>query len=289
MNAYASRAPRPPGAVVCRDADVARERFGVDTEETGAIYTRTGRAFLDGREQTEAALARVRAAADAAGLWEALDTGWLVLDCELLPWSAKAMQLIRRQYAAVGAAARAGLSSSIKTLERAAARGLDVAALLDHERRRHEHVLRYAEAYRRYAWPVEGIDDLRLAPFHVLAAQSGVFVDRGHDWHLELCDRLVDAGAGWLQRTERLVVDVTDAGSQGAGVAWWEALTAGGGEGMVVKAGRPRVRPRRRGAGALRRSGAAASPPRMRLRGARDGDRPRGPEAVAGVPFVSVG
>jgi len=87
----------------------------VDTEETGAIYTRTGRAFLDGREQTEAALARVRAAADAAGLWEALDTGWLVLDCELLPWSAKAMQLIRRQYAAVGAAARAGLSSSIET------------------------------------------------------------------------------------------------------------------------------------------------------------------------------
>jgi hypothetical protein len=125
LNAYASRAPRPPGAVVCRDADVARERFGVDTEETGAIYTRTGRAFLDGREQTEAALARVRAAADAAGLWEALDTGWLVLDCELLPWSAKAMQLIRRQYAAVGAAARAGLSSSIETLERAAARDGD--------------------------------------------------------------------------------------------------------------------------------------------------------------------
>ena len=32
--------------IVCRDADVAKERFGVDSGETGAIYTRTGRPFL---------------------------------------------------------------------------------------------------------------------------------------------------------------------------------------------------------------------------------------------------
>ena len=91
-----------------------------------AIYTRTGRPFFDDDADTEAALARVRAAADAAGLWEELATDWLVLDCELLPWSAKAMELIRRQYAAVGAAAHAGLTATLATLEQAAARGLDV-------------------------------------------------------------------------------------------------------------------------------------------------------------------
>ena len=42
--------------VVCRDAGVARERFGVDSGETGAIYTRTGRPFLDDAGDTEAAL-----------------------------------------------------------------------------------------------------------------------------------------------------------------------------------------------------------------------------------------
>lgn len=223
--------------VVCRDGDVARRRFGADGDgdETGALYTRTGRAFLDGREQTEAALARVRAAVDEAGLWEELGSEWLVLDCELLPWSAKAGELIRRQYAAVGAAARAGLTSGIATLQTAAARGLEVGALLAHAQARAAHVASYTDAYRRYVWPVGGVEDLRLAPFHVLAAEPGAFADRGHDWHLALCDRLVDAGAGWLQRTERLVVDVTDAASQAAGVAWWEELTAGGGEGMVVK------------------------------------------------------
>jgi len=223
--------------VVCRDAAVARDRFGVDDAETstGGIYTRTGRPFLADRAATEAALERVRAAVDAAGLWEELQTGWLVLDCELMPWSAKALELIRRQYAAVGAAARTGLGASVAALQTAAARGLEVAGLLDAQRARGAHVDRFVDAYRRYAWPVASIDDLRLAPFAVLAAESGVFADRDHLWHLERCDRLVAEDPAWLQRTERLVVDVTDTDSQAAAVAWWTELTAAGGEGMVVK------------------------------------------------------
>jgi protein phosphatase len=221
--------------VVCRDADVARERFGVDTGETGAIYTRTGRMFLDDPVDTEAALHRVRAAAEEAGLWDELGTGWLVLDCELLPWSAKARELIERQYAAVGAAARAGVAAGVATLERAQGRGLDVGDVLESQRRRLDHVERYIDAYSRYAWPVEDVGDLRLAPFHVLAAETGAFVERDHTWHLDLCDRLVAGDPDWLRRTDRLVVDVTDAGGQAAGAAWWEELTASGGEGMVVK------------------------------------------------------
>lgn len=221
--------------VVCRDADVAHERFGVEGGETGAIYTRTGRPFLDNPVDAEAALSRVRAAAESAGLWEELGTGWLVLDCELLPWSAKALELIRRQYASVGAAARAGLEGAVGALEVARARGLDVVELLNRQRRRIEHVDRYIEAYRRYVWPVRGVSDLRLAPFHVLAAETGVFVERDHGWHLERCDRLIAADPDWLQHTGRLVVDVTDSDEETAGVAWWEELTENGGEGMVVK------------------------------------------------------
>ncbi|MGI8711611.1 MAG: hypothetical protein ACR2NR_00175 [Solirubrobacteraceae bacterium] len=91
------------------------------------------------------------------------------------------------------------------------------------------------DAYRRYIRPVNGIDDLRLAPFHGLAAETGVFVDLDHAWHVELCDRLVASDTDWFTPTKRLIVDTTDPGSQSAGVAWWEPLTAGGGEGMVVK------------------------------------------------------
>jgi protein phosphatase len=40
---------------------------------------------------------------------------------------------------------------------------------------------------------------------------------------------------GLLLATPHRVVDVTDAEQVAAGVAWWEDLTARGGEGMVVK------------------------------------------------------
>ena len=221
--------------VVCRDEQAARERFGVDTGQTGMIHTRTGRPFFDHDNETEAALARVRSAVDITGLWDELSTDWLALDCELMPWSAKAMDLVRRQYASVGAAAHAGLTATLTTLEQAAGRGLDVDELIATERGRLEHADRYRDAYRRYVRRVNGVDDLRLAPFHLLAAGSAAFTNHDHPWHLERVDRLVAANPDWLTHTGRITVDTSDESSQGAAIEWWEQLTASGGEGMVVK------------------------------------------------------
>ena len=221
--------------VLCRDRSVAARRFGVPNGQTGAIYTRTGRPFFDDEVDTEAVLARARSAADAADLWTDLRSDWLVLDCELLPWSAKALELIQRQYAAVGSAATAGLTASISGLEQAAGRGLDVTNLLENEQRRLEQVGRYVDAYRQYVWPIDGIGSLRLAPFHVLAAEGEVFIEREHSWHLALIDRMTEAAPDFIKPTERRLVDVTDDGSERAACAWWEELTQKGGEGIVVK------------------------------------------------------
>ncbi|WP_436777114.1 polynucleotide kinase-phosphatase [Yinghuangia sp. YIM S09857] len=222
-------------ALVCRDNDAAKSAFGVN-EGTGALWTRTGRSFLATPELTEDFLARLRAAVDAAGLWEELDTDWLLLDAELMPWSAKAVELLRRQYAAVGAAATAALPEAAGALARAAARGVDVADLAVATGRREANARAFTEAYGRYCWPVDGLDGLRFAPFQVLAARGKEFTGQGHDWHLAMADRLVAADAsGLLAPTARLVVDVTDDEQVAAGVAWWEELTAAGGEGMVVK------------------------------------------------------
>jgi hypothetical protein len=71
-----------------------------------------------------------------------------------------------------------------------------------------------------------------LAPFQLLAAQGASFHDRPHDWHLAVADRLVAADPQLITATRRRVVDCDDPASVAAGVAWWEELTAGGGEGM---------------------------------------------------------
>ncbi|MFP8884223.1 polynucleotide kinase-phosphatase [Streptomyces mangrovi] len=223
-------------ALVCRDADTAAERFGVTGGETGALHTRTGRPFFDDRAVTEEVLARVRAAADGAGLWEELDTDWLLLDAELLPWSLKSAGLLRRQYAAVGAAAKAAFPGALAALEAAAARGSKVDGLLARQRERAADAAAFTEAYGRYCRPVDGLDGVELAPFQILAVRGRSLAAVPHLEQLAWLDRLAGAdGTGLLRRTGRLVVDTGDEASVAAGTDWWLELTAAGGEGMVVK------------------------------------------------------
>ncbi|HEX8723526.1 MAG TPA: polynucleotide kinase-phosphatase [Pyrinomonadaceae bacterium] len=222
--------------VLCRDEGAARRRFGVVGEGRGICYTRTGRRFFDDRALEAEFLSRVGAAADAAGLWDEFATDWVCLDCELMPWSAKAQELLRQQYAAVGAASRAALGEAVAALELAAENGEDARPLLERFRRRAEAAEQYVEAYGRYCWPVRSVEDLRLAPFHLLATEGKVHSDKNHVWHMETLRRLCDAGgAPPLFATPYVVVDLTDAESVKAGAAWWEELTGRGGEGMVVK------------------------------------------------------
>nr|WP_078843958.1 polynucleotide kinase-phosphatase [Streptomyces albus] len=142
-------------ALVCRDGRTAAERFGVpDGGVPGALYTRTGRPFLDDPELTRRVLARLADCAEAAGLWAELDTPWLLLDTELMPWSLKAAGLLRHQYAAVGAASRAVLPGVLDALETAAARGVETSGLLERQRGRPADAEAFTEAYRRYCWPV---------------------------------------------------------------------------------------------------------------------------------------
>ncbi|MDW4906610.1 polynucleotide kinase-phosphatase [Streptomyces sp. ADMS] len=228
--------------LVCRDAETARKRFGADggggvgDGPTGALYTRTGRPFVDDPAVAEEILGRVRVAADAAGLWEELDTDWLLLDAELMPWSLKAAGLLRSQYAAVGAASGAVFPGALAALEGAVARGVDVGDLLARQRERASDASAFTAAYRRYCWPTDGLEGVRLAPFQVLATERRSLAGLPHDEQLALLDRLVEHdGSGLLQTTRRLYVDTADPESVRAGVDWWLEMTGRGGEGMVVK------------------------------------------------------
>src|SRR5207247_6856775 len=116
--------------IICRDEDAARKNFGVTGEGIGICYTRTGRRLFDNAVLEAAFLMTVSDAVTAAGFWDEFKTDWLCLDCELMPWSAKAQELLKQQYAAVGASARATLADEVAAIEQTAARGLDVSDLL---------------------------------------------------------------------------------------------------------------------------------------------------------------
>ena len=225
-------------AVVCRDEAAALTRFGVQDGHGGVCYTRTGRPFFTEAGMLDAALDRSRSAMDASGLWEELETDWVCLDAEILPWSLKAQELLRQQYAPTGRAGLDSLRQSLVAIESAIARGTDAEGLGASVADRLAQVEQYVEVYGGYVWPVASISDVRMAPFHLLASEGAVHVDKPHRWHLDTLARLAvgdDARRPFLIATANTHVDLDDAQSVQTGISWWEDLTASGGEGMVVK------------------------------------------------------
>ena len=220
--------------VLGQNAEVIERRFGITGEGIGTCYTRTGRRFFEDRDLETQFLERVRSAFTDAGLWEELGTDWAVLDCELMPWSVKAQELLRGQYAAVGAAARTSLSGAKALLKQTAARGIDVGGTMQSVEERLRLAELYSDAYGRYCWPVTSLADIQLAPFHLLASEGQVHTDRDHSWHMNMATRLSQADPALFKATQHMVVDLT-APDEIDATRWWEDLTGNGGEGMVVK------------------------------------------------------
>jgi protein phosphatase len=254
--------------VLCRDAKTAVERFGVQDGSGGIIYTRTGRHFFDPSDVSESAgteiLERLRNVLDRSGFWERFSTGWVCLDTELMPWSAKARSLLLEQYGPAGRAGRDGLAASIAALKQALAvqgtlrnltteitpdtppapskkqgdgppADMNIAAILERFEQRRECIDRYTDAYRRYCWSVSSIDDYRIAPFHILATEGKVWNDENHLYHLETIRQYMTGVDPLFMATNHITVDLNDNQSAAAATDWWLRLTASGGEGMVVK------------------------------------------------------
>lgn len=208
--------------VVCRSAEAAAKRFW-GAPGRGVVYTRTGRPFFNDAALQDQLLERLALAMERSGLWDELQTSWVCLDCELMPWSLKAESLLKEQYAAVGSAAVAHLEAALR---------IAPPDLRERLQRRYDKALAYRAAYRGYCWEAPGLEGLRLAPFHLMASESRTHFEREHRWHLQQLARLGQAD-DLFQTTRWLEFDL--AAPPEAVVQWWLDLTASGGEGMVIK------------------------------------------------------
>ena len=222
--------------IVCRNPETAKKRFGIADDTLGICYTRTGRRFFEDTAIETELLAHVKTAIDKADYWETFNTDWICLDCELMPWSVKAQELLRQQYAPVGTSARVALREAVTALETAAEQGIEVQPILEDYRQRAEAVTGYIKAYQQYCWHVQSIADLKLAPFHLLATENAGHFDKNHLWHMETLTKLCqNSENNLLVATRYGTVDVTDDTSQTQAIHQWEELTARGSEGMVIK------------------------------------------------------
>ena len=236
--------------VLCRSSDTALRRFGITDGTRGIIYTRTGRRFFDDDNTENALLDRLDADLTKTGFWDDFKTDWVCLDTELMPWSEKAKGLIRSQYAPTGNAGAGSLSVAVDVLECAckhrnnayevdkitSGQNVDLEAVLEKYRKKNSDINKYIHAYREYCHTVNCIDDYRIAPFHILAAEGQVFTEEKHIWHMENIKKYITGDNDPIfMETPYICVDTENESSVQAGVDWWLELTSNGGEGMVVK------------------------------------------------------
>ncbi|WKN41263.1 polynucleotide kinase-phosphatase [Tunicatimonas pelagia] len=222
--------------VVCKDEDVAVERFGVVNEGIGTCYTRTGRNFFNDANIEKEFLDRVNKALTESDFWKKHRTDWVCLDTELMPWSAKAQSLLKDQYASVGAAAQNSFSEVERVLQGAIDRGIDSARQpLEKFSYKREAITKYIQAYRNYCWEIKSVEDYKLAPFHILATEGAVHMDKNHEWHMENIKEICLADKEIFRATPYMVINTKDKQSVTSAVDWWLDLTGKGGEGMVVK------------------------------------------------------
>lgn len=221
--------------VICKDTATVQKRFGIESINPGICYTRTGRNFFDDAATETLFLNRIQNAVSKAGLWEKHNTDWFLFDGELMPWSAKAQDLLKDQYAAVGACATQALQSASSLLAHTPSSIEGVAQLHQHFNQRADTITRYQGAYRAYCWPVATIDDYKFAPFHILAHEGNNNMQQDHLWHLDSITQLCSADPKILRTTQHLLVNTEDADSCAQAITWWTDLTSKGGEGMVVK------------------------------------------------------
>jgi protein phosphatase len=183
-------------------------------------------------------LERARDAFERSGLFEELASDWALLDAEIMPWSAKAQSLIEEQYGATGSAARIGLSAAAQALARAVGRGIDVDDLLQSMTTRQARAEAFSAAVRRYAWTVTGIEDFKIAPFHLLASEGKAHIDKSHCWHMATLRRFVAgdrAAKPLFEPTSFRIVSLASEEDERAATDWWLKITGEGSEGMVVK------------------------------------------------------
>lgn len=218
--------------VLCRSAEAARIRFGVDSEVPGCAYTRNGRKFFRDEDTEAVFLDRIGQGLTKANFWSSFSTDWVCFDGEILPWAIKASETaLESDLVEAGLCA---FNETLQSLEAVGDSSTKAYWLMVIERER-SALLRYEQMFKRYRNEEVNLAALKFAPFHLLATEGQSYFGRSHLWHMETLNHLARAGGGLLRPTRYEVVETGDPRTWNRMTNWWEELSASGEEGFVVK------------------------------------------------------
>lgn len=215
--------------LVFKNEAVALKYIGRET--LGVINTRNGRTFFQ-KEIEHEILQRINKGLTDNDYYQTYNTDFVLLDAEIMPWNLKAKELINSQYAHVAESAildRSLLRAKLEKVEKINKELenwlAEYVTLLDNA-----HV--FKEVFQKYCWDIEDINQIQIAPFHVLAHSKETFFHKPHTWHMEM-NRQFAKMIKLFVETEFMLIE--DTSSEVEVIKWWETITRDGHEGIVIK------------------------------------------------------
>jgi polynucleotide kinase-phosphatase len=211
--------------------DHASAKKYIGTESLGVIYTRTGRRFFD-KEIEEQIVRKLNDDLYSHDYFSQHQTDFLLLDAEIMPWNLKAKELISNQYAHVAENAMMDRAFLQGKLAEAAKTNNALAPWLDEYNEKVENAREFAEVFQGYCWDVVGLEDIKIAPFHVLAHSNRTFFDETHEWHMKMNHQFATYSSLFVATEYKIL---SDSASEAEVIQWWEEMTQDGHEGIVIK------------------------------------------------------
>lgn len=203
----------------------------VGRETLGTIYTRTGRRFFN--EETEfKIISRIHKGLTASNYFTKYGTEFILLDAEIMPWNLKAKELISSQYAHVSENAILDRSLLKNKIESAMGKNEDLKIWFKEYEDKLDNARVFRDVFQKYCWEINDIDQIQIAPFHLLAHSNETFFEKPHTWHMEM-NKEFSKMENLFVETEYMIID--NAASEEEAIKWWDVITSDGHEGIVIK------------------------------------------------------
>lgn len=198
--------------------------------KTTIIYTRNGLSFFKG-EDDEYICSKIQNLLRTNDYYKKHNTGFVLMDAEILPWNAKGSGLLTNQYLPVLDSSKSLNEHISKALENVS----NLDAIKEEVATNLNNINKYKEQLENYCWD-SNITNIKIAPFHLLAHEKKTFFNKTHEWHLNHFNELIDMKENDLfEKTPYVIVDLASEDSKQKAIDFWLDITSKGYEGVMFK------------------------------------------------------
>ena len=217
---------------IYKTPEVALKYSQGHSDETVRVISRNGLDFFANLDIREEFCNKISSLLEQSKYWEEHNIDMAIWGCEILPWNLKGFGLVNKEYSVAHEAMYMWYEKVKGVVE--ANGSIFREGFKEYLSQFGQNVESFRQQLNNYCWNTSSLDDIKVAPFHLLATSKGTYFNESHEYHLHHFDSLI-ALKSMVIETPYIVVDLESQESMDAAISYWKDLTSKGYEGMVFK------------------------------------------------------